>query len=104
MSPSESQFYQDLVETSQDLIWQCDAAGRYTFLNGAWEEVLGYPIAEMLGHPFTEFQPPEAAERDTAVFRTLLAGKMIKGFETIHLKLIETSQKNQKLESLGVLA
>ncbi|HEY9171560.1 MAG TPA: DUF3365 domain-containing protein, partial [Verrucomicrobiae bacterium] len=29
--------YHDLVETSQDLIWQCDAEGRYTYLNPAWE-------------------------------------------------------------------
>lgn len=33
--------YHDLVETSQDLIWQCDTEGRYIFLNQAWESVFG---------------------------------------------------------------
>ncbi len=34
--------YQDLVETSQDLIWKCDTEGRYLYLNRAWQGVLGY--------------------------------------------------------------
>jgi PAS domain S-box-containing protein len=29
------QLYHDLVETAQDLIWQCDAEGRYSYLNPA---------------------------------------------------------------------
>lgn len=56
--------YQDLVETSQDLIWQCDENGRYIYLNPAWEEVFGYKIEEMLGRKFTDFQTPEQAEID----------------------------------------
>jgi|GEM_PF-1483423 len=51
--------YHDLVETAQDLIWQCDAEGRYTYLNPAWEQVLGYKVEEMLGKKFTDFQTPE---------------------------------------------
>ncbi len=80
-----SQFYQDLVETSQDLIWQCDEEGRYVFLNGAWEDVLGYPIAEMLGRRFSDFQAPAAAERDRVEFDRLLEGEQVKGYETVHL-------------------
>ncbi len=77
--------YQDLVETAQDLIWQCDAEGRYTYLNPAWEAVLGYSPDEMLGRPFTDFQSPDMAERDMAEFAGLLAGGMVKGYETVHL-------------------
>ena len=57
--------YRDLVETSQDLIWQCDADGRCTYLNPAWETTLGYKIEEMIGRPFSDFQTPEMAARDT---------------------------------------
>lgn len=77
--------YQDLVETSQDLIWQCDAEGRYTYLNPAWEETFGYKVEEMLGRRFSDFQPPEYAERDLKEFSRLMQGNFIKGYETVHL-------------------
>ncbi|MBN1313925.1 MAG: PAS domain S-box protein [Anaerolineales bacterium] len=77
--------YHDLVETSQDLIWQCDVEGRYTYLNPAWEQVFGYKVDEMLGKRFDEFQTPEYAERDMKEFVQLLEGKTIKGLETVHI-------------------
>jgi PAS domain S-box-containing protein len=84
--PGWKDLYQDLVETAQDLVWQCDQAGRYVYLNPAWEETLGYPLDSMLGHRFSEFQPADEAARDGAVFTGLLAGTLIKGHETIHLR------------------
>lgn len=77
--------YRDLVQTAQDLIWQCDAQGRYTYLNPAWEEVFGYRVEEMLGKPFTDFQSPEYAERDKRRFARLLENGGVKGYETVHL-------------------
>lgn len=77
--------YRDLVETAQDLIWQCDAEGRYTFLNNAWKEVFGYEVEEMLGKKFTDFQTKEWAERDLKEFDRLLKGNTISGLETVHL-------------------
>ena len=77
--------YHDLVETSQDLIWQCDGEGRYTYLNPAWEGVFGYKVEEMLGKKFTDFQTPEYAEKDMQEFARLLKGNTVKGLETVHL-------------------
>ncbi len=77
--------YHDLVETSQDLIWQCDAEGRYTYLNPAWEAVLGYPVEEMLGKRFADFQSPEQMQRDIIEFARLLQGISVKGYETVHI-------------------
>jgi PAS domain S-box-containing protein len=77
--------YHTLVETAQDLIWQCDAEGRYTYLNPAWEEVFGYPLQEMLGKKFVEFQTAEYAEKDLQEFKRLLTGDIVKGLETVHL-------------------
>lgn len=77
--------YHDLVETSQDLIWQCDEEGRYTYLNPAWEEVLGYKVDEMIGKTFTDFQTPAYAKRDMKEFKKLLHGDVVKGLETVHL-------------------
>ncbi|MFH1634108.1 MAG: PAS domain S-box protein, partial [Chloroflexota bacterium] len=77
--------YRDLIETAQDLIWQCDAEGRYTYLNPAWEQVFGYKIEEMLGKRFSDFQTPEYAERVLKEFAQLLKGNTVKGLETVHL-------------------
>lgn len=83
LNQSRSQ-YRDLVETSQDLIWQCDCDGRYTYLNPAWTEVLGYKVEEMLGRCFQEFQAGEQGAKDRAVFAGLLAEGVLKGYETVH--------------------
>jgi len=77
--------YHDLVETSQDLIWQCDAQGRYVYLNPAWEAAFGYKIEEMLGKRFADFQTPAQAERDSREFTRLMRGSEIKGYETVHI-------------------
>jgi two-component system, cell cycle sensor histidine kinase and response regulator CckA len=77
--------YHDLVETSQDLIWQCDAQGRYIFLNPAWESTFGYRLEEMLGKKFTDFQEPEISVRDMIEFEKLMQGGVVKGFETVHI-------------------
>ncbi|MGZ8441506.1 MAG: PAS domain S-box protein, partial [Candidatus Deferrimicrobiaceae bacterium] len=80
---SES-LYHDLVETSQDLIWQCDGEGRYIYLNPAWEDVFGYKVEEMLGKKFTDFQRSETAADDMNEFVRLLGGGTVKGHETTH--------------------
>ncbi len=77
--------YRDLVETSQDLIWQCDLEGRYTYLNPAWEQVFGYRLEEMLGRKFSEFQTAGQAEKDILRFSSLLTGDIVSGYETVHL-------------------
>jgi len=77
--------YHDLVETSQDLIWQCDAEGRYTYLNASWQQIFGYTVDEMLGKKFTDFQTPEQAAIDLKEFGRLMQGNTVKGLETIHI-------------------
>jgi PAS domain S-box-containing protein len=55
-SDESLKYYKDLVETSQDLIWQCDNEGRFTYLNPVWETISGYQIEEMIGRKFSDFQ------------------------------------------------
>ncbi len=76
--------YHELVETAQDLIWQCDAEGKYTYLNPAWETVLGYSVEEMLGKKFTCFQDLDTARKDMEIFGRLLQGEMVNAYETTH--------------------
>jgi PAS domain S-box-containing protein len=77
--------YRDLVEAAHDLVWRCDAEGRFVFLSKEWENVLGYSLDEMIGRPFTEFQTPEVIERDRLEFESHLEGASVTGYETIHM-------------------
>jgi PAS domain S-box-containing protein len=79
--------YRDLVETSSDLIWSVDAAGRWTFVNrrAAWR-IYGYAPEEMLGRPFVDFLPPEQVARELQVFERILAGEPHFHYETVHLR------------------
>ncbi len=81
---SEERF-RNLVETSQDLIFRCDTEGRFTYLNSAWEEALGYKAEEMLGKKFNQFKSPETIERDKEKFAETLDGDSTRGYETIYL-------------------
>ncbi len=76
--------YRDLVETSQGLIFKCDQEGRFTYLNSAWEHLLGYQHDEMLGQLFTRFKLPELAEKDMETFKNILKGKDVFCYETIY--------------------
>jgi PAS domain S-box-containing protein len=78
------ELYHDLVETAQDLIWQCDAEGRYTYLNPAWETVFGYKVEEMLGKKFTDFMSAEQGQKDMREYSRLLNAGMTMGYETVH--------------------
>lgn len=73
--------YRDLVETSQGLIWSADLEARFTYLNPAWQETLGYQLDEMLGHSSVEFMPPSEIENNTKVLISLLDGNVIRGYE-----------------------
>jgi len=77
--------YHSLVETSQDLIWQCNADRVYTYLNLAWEQVLGYELDEMLGKKCSDFQTPENAARNLKKFSRLMEGHSVTGFETTYI-------------------
>ncbi len=77
--------YRNLVESSQDFIWQCNAEGRYMYLNPACEEIFKFPISEMLGRKITDFESPDSAGSLKKMLKRLLAGETIHGYETIHL-------------------
>ncbi len=76
--------YFDLVETAQDLIWQCDRDGKFVYLNPAWEKVLGYPLNEMIGKRFMDFQPAQYRERDKKTYDWVLEKNIVHQYETVY--------------------
>ncbi len=84
LKESEDKF-RNYVETSQDLIWECDAEGRFIYLNPAWEEVTGYKLSEMFGKPFTDFTLKEEVETNREEFSKHLEGGFVKGYPSTYI-------------------
>ena len=79
--------YRNLVETSNDLIWSVDAAGRWTYLNpAAVQRIYGVQAGEMLGREFRDLLAQEVTERDVAVFSRILGGESVFDYETRHVR------------------
>lgn len=62
LSESERR-YRELVESLREIVFKCDPAGGFTFLNPAWAETLGYSIAESLNLPLISFLHPDDRNR-----------------------------------------
>ncbi|MBA3937198.1 MAG: PAS domain S-box protein [Planctomycetes bacterium] len=68
-------------ELSSDLL--CEAStddGRFLRLNRAWVETLGYPLEDLLGHPFMDFVHPEDRDETARAASALAEGKTIFSF------------------------
>jgi two-component system sensor histidine kinase/response regulator len=55
--------YRQLVESADDLIFRTDDEGRFTYVNPAVTEALGFPAAELLGRHFRERVRPDYREQ-----------------------------------------
>ena len=56
------QRYRTVVDTVQEVIYQTNAKGEWIFLNPAWEELTGFPVAETLGRFYLDSVHPEDRE------------------------------------------
>jgi two-component system NtrC family sensor kinase len=59
---SEERF-RNLVESTNDLIWEIDEHAIYTYVSPQIKDILGYEVEEVLGKTPFDFMPPEEAER-----------------------------------------
>ena len=49
----------DIIETTQDWIWELDADSRFTFCSGAVRRILGFEPDELIGRSFVELLHPD---------------------------------------------
>jgi PAS domain S-box-containing protein len=66
--------YRDLVERISDVIYAVDTRGELTYINPAFEGLLGYLPPEVIGQHFSRFVVPEDLEKIRDSFQQLLAG------------------------------
>jgi two-component system cell cycle sensor histidine kinase/response regulator CckA len=66
--------YRYLVQTSPDIIYTLDRQGRFTFVNNAVEQLLGFSRQELMGAPYTTLVYEEDLERAKYVFNERRTG------------------------------
>jgi PAS domain S-box-containing protein len=67
--------YRYLVENSPDLIYTLDEQGRFTFVNDAFERLLGYRREEVIGRHYSEIVLPQDMEKSRFVFNERRTGR-----------------------------
>src|SRR5438876_8089451 len=60
-----------LFEMTSDLLATVSLEGRFTLLNPAWEQALGWTLEELISKPILEFVHPDDVEQTRAI---MLAG------------------------------
>jgi PAS domain S-box-containing protein len=71
---SEGRF-RHLVEDVDDVLFEQDSDGRWTFLNPSWTDVTGFTVEESLGRQYVEFMHPN----DAAASKARRAGLLTNG-------------------------
>lgn len=64
--------YRSVVDSIKEVIFQTDEHGLWTFLNPAWTDITGYPVAETLGNHLLDYLDPADSQRWRDMFRPLL--------------------------------
>lgn len=64
-----------IVATVQEIIFQTDIEGRWTYLNPVWEKVTGYSVAESLGERFTDMVYAEDKQKSIENLQDLVFGE-----------------------------
>jgi len=68
---SESK-YRTVVTTLKEVVFQIDRDGRWTYLNPAWTEIVGYRVEENVGTPFLQYVHPDDRAGSQQFFLSLI--------------------------------
>jgi len=67
--------YRSAVETIQEVIFQTDEFGRFTYLNPAWTVITGHDVKQSQGQDIFNFIYPEDKQKFAILFTPILEGK-----------------------------
>jgi PAS domain S-box-containing protein len=84
LKDSEERF-RNLVETTNDGVWEIDADGIYTYVSPKIRDILGYEPEEILGKPVICLLSPEEAQRVASILTAIFESRQpIKNLESIN--------------------
>ncbi len=75
--------FRQIVETSQEGIWQVDTEGRTTYVNDRLAALLGYDVDELQGRPFFDYVAGEGGARVARCWQRCIGGSRGKNAEQI---------------------
>jgi PAS domain S-box-containing protein len=64
--------YEQVLNSEEDVFLQTDLDGHITFLNKAWEQLMGYPVQECIGTPLLQYIAPDEVRLHFAAFEQLI--------------------------------
>ena len=64
--------YRSVVENLQEVVFQIDINGKWTFLNPAWTEITGFAIEASLGRSVLQYLHPEDRQRGSTLLQSLI--------------------------------
>ena len=99
VSASETRL-SDLVATSPDLIWECDVEGRFTFVSGLAEKVLGRSSTELTGLLFTEVVHPATLPAAEAAWEALRSDPQ--AIQTARFALLDARGDPVPIENVAI--
>jgi PAS domain S-box-containing protein len=79
---ASEQRYRSVVEAVEDIVFQTDLRGRWTFLNESWTRWSGVPVAEGIGRYAHELVHPDDRAAHARAFAPLVAGEV----DSVHLR------------------
>ena len=80
------EMFKALSENAPDIIYTLEADGSFSYVNPAWEKILGHTKQETLGMYFNEFVRKEDAENNVQIFREMIKNRKV--FTDTTLKII----------------
>lgn len=99
LQESETKF-RNLVEQTNDWVWESDRHFKFTYVNPRVEELTGYSVAEILEKQLFDFMSPDETIRLTTVLKYYLAQH--EAFNQLETTLIHRSGQTIDLEISGV--
>ena len=69
---ANEKFYKTIVNSINEIVFRTDKEGNWSFLNPAWESIMGYTIEECIGRSLFEFLHPEDVAKNHELFLPLI--------------------------------
>jgi PAS domain S-box-containing protein len=92
--------YRYLVQSSPDLVWMTDDAGRFTFVSDQARAILGWDPPELIGRSFADLAPPQDRRASRARFR-FLKRRPTEAHRT-HLRVRSRDGRDLAMEVTGI--
>ena len=64
----------DLLDSLNEIVFQTDPQGNWTYLNQAWTRVTGFLVEESLGRNFLEYVHPDERQQTIELFTAVVSG------------------------------